>query len=175
MDNLDNFTLESYFINKKALYQSLDSIGKKGIDSLYLKMDNMEEFFEKIYLDTNYMRIVMEFIKRNEIPNLDNLMQATNQDKSNIFICYDSFYFKKLKKDRNTNFKRRRFHYKLKTIDIELVGEFSEEHFTCNTATLNLSGRYKAFMLGYIQEISESEVVARPLVIADVCLKSNNF
>jgi len=171
------FSLSSYFLNKKLFFSIGDKQNKRNIESYLVQIENNDKFIQDILVKGKFEEEILEFINRNRTKSLEELLLTNDIKEGNLIIYYGALYFKYLNRaieDRRKGIRTFALFYKKfpEFKDILLEGEFSPDHLTCNTATAELTGYRRKFILGYIKDITISKINIRPIIIADRLLDS---
>lgn len=166
------FCINSYYLNIKLLNSIFDSTVTLNIQSNLSHYK--EEYQRKMKTDLLYIDETIKFIQENNIPDLHELI-LSGKVSDNILVTYQkSFYYKKFK-EKKSNRESIKFHLKHKEFsNLNIHGTFATEHFTCNTAYTNLSGRYRAFFLSFIESHTNEDIILKPILIGDRLIQNKN-
>lgn len=162
------FNLTSYFLNKKLFLSTLPEVYKNQWQQKIKECNDYDDHFKNLMIDDFSMKIAISYINNSNIPTLNELLLKNEIIEGTVFTYDKAFFFKKIS---SSGIEKRKFHIKLQEYeDLILSGEFSTEHYTCNTALSKLTGKSRVFLLGIISGKEEKNITIRPLIFAEKIL-----
>lgn len=172
-----NFTLTSYFLNKKLFLSTGDDLNQKNLKDYFLQIAGLDKNTQDLLIKGKFETEIVDFISRYKINSLEELLLDGNIKEGQLVIFNGALYFRGLNRAIEKMERGEKtfalFHRKFPEFNnILFEGNFSSEHLTCNTATAELTRYNRKFIFGYIKKVENLKINVRPIIIADRLLDS---
>lgn len=167
------FKIYSYFMNKKAVHTVLDSHENSKLKAEISLLPKNLGHHENLHLDEIYLRAVISLIQRKEIPQLLGLLLENKPIEGELFTLDYDYYFRDIKKSEREN--ACVIHNSLREFGcIRIQGVMGKEHFTCNSASSELSGHNNLFLFGYVEGINNNVIHVKPIILGKKVLVNDD-
>ena len=175
--------LNCWYINMPRVAQltkaaKLQSIVKRAESISGIKSDQIKALMHQ----TLFKDAFLEWLRINPIDSFEHLLYSKAIAEGIRFCAYTDFRGKGLNQfAESRNMSRETMHAELykkfqtDNEDIVLRILYNPYHFCCASAWDKLSGHSRLYIFGYVDEIRAKEVIARPYIIANPTLPSDEM
>lgn len=175
------FTFLTYYSNHSLIHQLVKGAIEDTMVRSLQEAAKFRDIIKRHCENAAYNQGIVEYLITHEVPPIQELLIKRDEGiKGKLFWAEIPFTFKGAGaayedvhyKGKPTSYFN--FYAKFKEFnDIKLEGILNFEHMYSTTATTELSGKKRKFMLGYIQELANNVITARTVLIGDRILVSD--
>lgn len=173
----DIFRFDAFFIHQKLIFQLLDSFHKTKLEGMLQKAEYHSGNLRQVFINEAFTEIISKYIAATKIKSLEEKLFIDEELRKGEVIWFDNnFYFKGIIKasedfDKGKLPAYAEFHINLKRYNKLIKGRYNFEHVHWSSATDRLSGHKNKFIIAYIDEVQDNEILLRPIFICDRFLK----